>query len=366
MSIENFLCCLFFVSLFFPSPVSAHTLNESYFQIKIQNQSMSVQLELPLQEIEKALPGSTGDNQLDKVRISDYLRTHLKITLDHAPVDLQFTKFEKEEQLAQEYIDVDFSLTDMKKAPTLLEVNYNLFFAVDRQHRGLFYLTHNRDNLSAVFSAERTHRQFPLDFFSRLQQFFEFVKLGVAHIATGIDHILFILSLLLQSVVFRAGGQWQRVKGFRQALWNMIKVATIFTVAHSITLSLAALQIIELPSRVTESMIALSIVIAGLNIFLPIFGKRLGFIIFGFGLFHGLGFSSALTELGLTGSLLVTALFGFNIGVELGQIVVLFIFFPICYLLSKKDFYPGYVFRPASVVIILIAFKWFVERAFGP
>ena len=112
-------------------------------------------------------------------------------------------------------------------------------------------------------------------------------------------------------------------------------------------------------------MIALSIAVAALNSFFPLFEKRLDIIIFCFGLFHGLGFSSALTELGLTGSLLVTALFGFNIGVELGQVVVLGCFFPVCYLLSKKEFYTNYVFHPASLLIIVVALKWFVERAWG-
>ena len=112
-------------------------------------------------------------------------------------------------------------------------------------------------------------------------------------------------------------------------------------------------------------MIALSIAVAGMNAFFPLFEKRLGIIIFCFGLFHGLGFSSALTELGLSGSLLVTALLGFNIGVEIGQIVVLICFFPLCFVLSRRKFYTRYIFHPASLIIIVIALKWFVERAWG-
>ncbi len=225
--------------LLFPSIVFAHALNDSYFQIKIENQSLSGQLELPLNEVGKALGVTFSTGSKDEVRshqsaIENYIRSHLTVTVDHAEAQPQFSSVEAKGQMSSQSIDVYFTFPDLKKTPSLLEVDYRLFFEVDPQHRGLFYLKNNKDSLSAVLSAEEPHRRFPLDFFSFAREFGEYVKLGTHHIATGIDHILFLIALLLQSVVFRAEGKWQRVPQFRTAFWNMLTIATIFTAAHSI------------------------------------------------------------------------------------------------------------------------------------
>jgi len=143
----------------------------------------------------------------------------------------------------------------------------------------------------------------------------------------------------------------------------VVKVVTAFTVAHSITLSLAALSVVTLPSRWVESAIALSVVLAALNNIWPVvYGKRWA-IAFCFGLIHGFGFASVLADLGLPQESLLIALVAFNLGVELGQLVIVGIFLPVAYRLRATAFYQRVLVVYGSAAIALIASLWLVQRA---
>jgi hypothetical protein len=175
-----------------------------------------------------------------------------------------------------------------------------------------------------------------------------FVRLGIEHILTGWDHLLFLLGLLLR------GGSWLA----------LAKIVTAFTLAHSITLALAALDIVVLPDRLVEAVIALSIAfVAAENLFgKPVVARR-WLVSFCFGLVHGFGFSSVLRELGLASSGLLVALFGFNAGVEIGQGVVVAVALPALALLRRTRWERRMVWS-SSVAILLVGAVLFVERAF--
>jgi len=188
---------------------------------------------------------------------------------------------------------------------------------------------------------------------------------GVWHIWIGIDHILFLLALMLPTVLVRERDGWRPVNTFSHAFLNLLKIVTVFTVAHSITLLLAALDVIALPSRLVESIIALSIILVALN---NIFGKvREGslLIILALGLFHGLGFASVMGNLPFRMVDLLRIVIGFNIGVELGQVAIVAVLFPLLFLLRRSSLYQPLVLRGASVVLALIAGLWFVQRSMG-
>ena len=159
-------------------------------------------------------------------------------------------------------------------------------------------------------------------------------------------------------------GRWQPVHRLRDAGWDVLRIVTAFTVAHSITLSLATLGWVSLPSRLVESAIAASVVLAALNNVWPLFqGRRWG-VAFAFGLIHGFGFASVLADLGLPQDALVLALVGFNLGVELGQLAIVLAFLPVAFLLRASLFYRRGVLVAGSLVIALVAAAWFLERAF--
>jgi HupE / UreJ protein len=175
-----------------------------------------------------------------------------------------------------------------------------------------------------------------------------FVLLGIEHILTGWDHLLFLLGLLLR------GGSWLAVA----------KIVTAFTLAHSITLALAALDIVVLPDRLVEAVIALSIAfVAAENLFgKPVVARR-WLVSFCFGLVHGFGFSSALRELGLASAGLLVSLFGFNTGVEIGQGLVVAVALPALVLLRRTRWERRMVWS-SSVAILLVGAVLFIERAF--
>jgi hypothetical protein len=174
-----------------------------------------------------------------------------------------------------------------------------------------------------------------------------FFALGVEHILTGYDHLLFLLALILR------GGN----------LWSLLKIITAFTIAHSITLALAALNILLLPERLIEATIALSIAyVAAENVFLRKAVSHRWAVSFLFGLVHGFGFSNVLRELGLPKDGLLWALLNFNLGVEAGQAVAVLIAVPALIYLRRFKWEPRFVVG-VSLVVLAVGLVLFVERA---
>lgn len=184
---------------------------------------------------------------------------------------------------------------------------------------------------------------------NRGHSFLEFLKLGIEHILTGYDHLLFLFALL---VVCRD-------------LRSIFTVITCFTIAHSITLALATLDIVRLPGRVVEPMIAASIAYVGIeNLIRGDAPKWRCLITFSFGLVHGLGFADALREFGISsGSFgIVPPLIGFNLGVEVGQLSVAALVLPILWQLRKNKLFVRQWVPVCSVVVALAGSYWLVER----
>jgi HupE / UreJ protein len=193
------------------------------------------------------------------------------------------------------------------------------------------------------------------------RQLVDYVEEGVWHIWVGL--ILFLLTLLLPSVLLRDGSGWRPVARFRQAFVQVLKVVTAFTVAHSLTLSLAVLGLVAPPSRLVESLIAFSVMIAAANNVVPVVTRYLWGVAFGFGLIHGFGFASVLVDLGLPRSALALALFGFNLGVELGQLALVAAFLPFAFLLRRTGGYRRWLMPAGSLAVAGIATLWLVERS---
>jgi hypothetical protein len=175
-----------------------------------------------------------------------------------------------------------------------------------------------------------------------------FFRLGVEHILTGYDHLLFLAALLLP------GGR----------LATLLKIITAFTMAHSVTLALAVLGVVAIPNRLVECVIAASIVWVALeNVLLPHAPSRRWLVSFLFGLVHGFGFASTLTALELPTRNLALALVGFNLGVEAGQALVVALLLPLLVWARRWQWEPRVV-RAASLAVAAVGFAWFVERLF--
>lgn len=247
-----------------------------------------------------------------------------------------------------------------------LRARYSLFFDVDPSHRGLvqWIAPGGTAAQALIFGTESAEQPLALQPAGAWDTLRQYLVDGVWHIWIGYDHILFLLSLLLPAVLVRQDGRWVGAPRFGGATRDVLKVVTAFTLAHSITLSLAALEIISLPSRLVESAIAASVVFAALNNLCGTIESKRWVMAFAFGLIHGFGFASVLADLGLPQGALVLALVGFNAGVELGQLAIVAVFLPLAFALRGTTFYRVGVLKAGSVLVAMLAAWWLVQRLF--
>src|SRR3954469_11696972 len=362
--------------------VYAHKPSDSYLSIAVEGDKLRGQWDIALRDLDFAIGlDSNGDGDITwgEVRsrhndIAAYALARLTATLDGVACPLKVSQ-----HMVDLHSDGTYTLMrfegDCVKPGATLELTYNLFFDLDPQHKGLLRLQYAGTTRTAIFSPDTARQRFELTQASRFMQFIDYAREGVWHIWKGFDHILFLLSLLLPAVLIpRAKGAmgepgriagWTAVGQFKPAFWEVFQIVTAFTIAHSITLSLAALGVITLPTRLTESAIALSVILAALNNLYPLFQRRRWMVAFAFGLIHGFGFASVLADLGLPHDALLLALVGFNLGVEAGQLCIVSAFLPTAYALRRTVFYQRVVFIGGSVLICLLACVWFIERAFN-
>lgn len=352
-------------------PAQAHKPSDSYLTLSVDGAAVSGQWDIALRDLDFAIGlDANGDAEITwgEVRarhadIAAYALPRLAISAAGKPCPANVTGHLIDDHTDGAYAVLRFR-ADCGEASGSLQVRYGLFFDLDPQHKGLLRLEYKGSSSTAIFSPEKATQDFSLAAPSKWKQFADFLQEGIWHIWIGFDHVLFLLALLLPAVVMRARHGWQGVDAFRPTFWNVFKIVTAFTVAHSITLSLATLGVISLPSRLVESVIAASVIVAALNNVFPIFSERRWAMAFAFGLVHGFGFASVLADLGLPSNALILALVGFNVGVELGQLAIVIVFLPLAYALRRTMFYRRLVLLGGSLLIALLAGAWFVERAF--
>jgi len=357
------------ILIFFALQAQAHRTSDSYLTFRIEGQRISGQWDIAVRDLEQLLGLDTnGDGEVTAAEllarqgeVRSFVTHNLHLTIDDANSPLHTGELLLEQFTDGPYAVVRLSL-DAPDTASIVGIEYRAFFEHDPQHRGLMRLESGEMTQTAVFSPTKTTQRFRLASPTNWQQFLDFTREGVWHIWLGFDHILFLLALLLPSVLRRGPNGWEAVGTFRPVLIKVVKIVTAFTVAHSITLSLATLGLVEFPSRIVESTIAASVILAALNNLRPIFPDRGWIVAFAFGLIHGFGFASVLAELGLRRQTLALALTGFNLGVEVGQLAIAALFLPFAFALRSSWVYQQLTFRFGSAVIILLAATWMVER----
>jgi hypothetical protein len=357
---------------FAASNALAHKPSDSYLAISVEGVEVRGQWDIALRDLDFAIgidDNGDGDITWGEVKahhadIAAYALARLKLRSGDAACPVHATEFLVDDHSDGAYSVMRFEGACKDEAGTI-EISYSLFADLDPQHKGLLRLEHGGGTRTGIFSPERATQTFELGRISALTQFFDYAREGVWHIWIGFDHILFLLSLLLPAVLAFGDGRWRAVERFPPAFWDVFKIVTSFTVAHSITLSLAALGVLSLPSRLVESAIATSVVLAALNNVFPLVHGRRWMVAFAFGLIHGFGFASVLRDLGLPQNALLIALVGFNLGVEAGQLAIVSAFLPAAYWLRATWLYRRLVFTGGSLAIVAVAGIWLVERAFN-
>jgi hypothetical protein len=366
----NRLIALFFAAAL-AIPALAHKPSDAYLTLVRDGPHLSGQWDIALRDLDLALgldANGDGDITWGEVRakeaaIASLATQHLAVSSGAEKCALQMSGLQIDSHTDGAYAVVALSGRCARTGPALA-IDYSLLFDLDPQHRGLLNFIERGESRSMVFSVERPRQVVGGDTAGALAQFAAYVHEGIWHIWLGFDHILFLMSLLLPAVLVRQDGKWRAAANFRDAFLDVAKIVTTFTVAHSITLTLAALGLVSLPSRWVESAIALSVVLAALNNIFPMVERGRWIAAFAFGLLHGFGFAGALADLGLPAGSLALSLAGFNVGVEMGQLAIVAAFLPIAFGMRSTWTYRRVVLAGGSAVIVAIAGVWLAERAF--
>ncbi|MEP7186885.1 MAG: HupE/UreJ family protein [Rhodanobacter sp.] len=386
-------------------PALAHKESDAYLNLRTDatdHHRLHGQWDIALRDLDFAIgidgnhDGAItwGEVQARRTAIEQYALARVDIKGDGLICELQPTGQKIDQHTDGAYAVIEFDAICDKNIPSKLTVVYRLLYDLDPYHRGIVTIHAGDKVAGAVLGPDRPVATLNLHAPERWSEFTSFLSDGIWHIWTGIDHILFLLSLLLPAVLIRRRSdapsrhvrlgagvadssgammalashrtryRWEATASFWPACLDVIKIVTAFSVSHSITLSLAVLGIVHLPSRLVESGIALSVLVAALNNVYPLVHKRIWVVAFGFGLIHGLGFASALAGLELPAGAMAASLGGFSVGVEIGQEAIVLAFLPLAFLLRKTRFYQVTLLRWGSMLIMVIAAGWLVQRAF--
>ncbi len=364
--------------------VSAHSGNQSYLYLDVTERTLGGRIEMPLGDLRDTLgvdlDGSNDDIEASLAAaapaIAAFLDEHFRIGTDGGRWPVTYgtpTVFLSDLPEADDrYAVVDFDVdTGGGEVPRRFDVMFDPFLTADDAGDNLLLIANdwaggvieNGERVLLAFTEPGTTRTVDLGDASWTNTFEESLRLGVDHIRTGPDHILFVLVLLLPSVlVWRAA--WLPARSFGASLWRITKIVTMFTLAHTITFSLAGLDVLPLPpSKLTESIIALSIAAAALHNLRPIATNKEWSIAFVFGLFHGMGFAGLVGDLDVSRWTQLLSLAGRNLGIELGQTVVVLVAFPMLFLL-RRTWYYRHLLVVGSVGLAIVSLGWLIERVF--
>jgi len=335
--------------------LTAHTISLTYADIAIAGQQVRWSLKLPVPELDLLLElDRNHDGNVDareireaQPRIQQYVLSKIAVaegdrSLPGTMGDLGLWKDPEGHPFLQTEIVFHTAGSDGAR----LTLHCDLLRDAVSTHRTLAKISEGGRVRDFVFEQGRDYvaevRTRPID------AVLQFIRMGILHIFTGYDHIAFLLGVVLIGGSFR----------------TILKVVTSFTIAHSLTLALAAFRIVELPSRMVESGIALSIMYIALeNLFFQKVDRR-WIVTFFFGVIHGFGFASALQEANLTRNLMATALFSFNFGVEIGQLCIVALLLPALLYLSRMKLCTPIV-KTCSAAIFVLGTVWFCQRVWG-
>jgi hypothetical protein len=362
---------VFVLMLVLARRADAHKPSDSYLTLTVQGARVDGRWDIAIRDLDYAMGldrdanGSVtwGELRARKDEIAALALGHLTVRSGEATCPEVLRDFEVASHSDGTYAVLLFDAT-CPSEPAILDVDYELFFDFDPQHHGIVRVDDGAGTRTAIFTPEDRRQKFEQKTLAPGHQLLAAIELGVHHIFGGIDHLLFLVALLLPSVLVRKGKAWEPAPNFRSALVDVLKIVTAFTLAHSITLSLSALGVLRLPSRFVESGIAASVVLAAVNNLIQVLDEDRWAAAFALGLLHGFGFSATLMDLGLPRKNLILTLFGFNCGVEIGQMCVVAAFLPLAYLARRSPFYRRVGLIGGSVAIAAIASVWLVERAF--
>lgn len=368
-----------------PVIVSAHPMPSSVLLLDVHEKEVTGEVQIPLSELGLALNLDLLSNSSSVTagrsgQIKAYLKSHIKpqseekdwlVTIGNLALsDAKQTASGRYQELIAQ-----FTLTPPQNGSTRnFTLNYDAVIHQVVTHTALVSV--RQDWANGVIedkpvsigtikidsgSGQVKPLQVDVSGGSTFKGFVSMLQLGMSHIREGTDHLLFLLTLLLPAPLLIASRRWQGYKGFKKTLMSITKITAAFTIGHSLTLVIASLTRVSLPSQPIEALIAFSIIVSAVHAIRPIFPKREIIIAGFFGLIHGMAFSFTLAKLNLSIGQLALSLFGFNLGIELMQLfIILLVVTPLVIVAMSKAY--AYVRVVAAAVAIVAATGWLVDR----
>jgi len=352
--------------LLFTISLQAHQLRENYLQIHYDEkaQSMKMVLEVETRLLEDETLFDDNKNGIISYKelyahqpiITSYIKEHFKLYIDAKPLAFDKAKILFHRYQDQTYMQVSktFENIDLNN----LELKYDMFFELEDIHKLLIHLDDERgDFILNKDKREYSFSSFRMSFFERLSIF---IKSGISHILDGYDHLLFVLMILMPTLAFFH--LHSNKKALKHSLIDILKIITTFSIAHSITLFISGSGLWIPSTTFIESSIAVSIFIVAFMNLLSRYDHINKKIVFLFGLLHGFGFANVLEIAKVdTTMAFITALFGFNLGVEFGQIFAIALLLPFLYLLSRSKHCITSI-KILSLFTMIVSAYWFLQR----
>lgn len=365
-----------------PPQMFAHQQPTTVVLLDVSPRGAAMELQIPLSELELAFGHNATENPAALIGefesdLNDYLLAHIRpTTIEGQPWSVAITKMkigtaEQTQSGAYQEIEIHLLLTPPANAdPRRFVLNYDAIMHQVVTHKALVGIRSDWEagktgeqpvTVGIIAVDTRTTQIFPLEINlkpgSNWNGFKSMVALGMRHIGEGMDHLLFLLTLLLPVMLTARNNRWTNFGGFRYSIARLFQTVTAFTVGHSITLLIGALGWLRLPAQPIEVLIAGSILISTVHAVRPVFPGKEWSVAAGFGLIHGLAFATVLANLDLGAAAMALSILGFNIGIELMQLFIIALTVPWLILLSLTPVYKwirigGAGFAAAAIALI--------------
>jgi HupE / UreJ protein len=363
--------------------ILAHPMPNTLINLMIQEKAVVMSIQIPLNDFEivfdKKIADLKNPNEA-KNALNNYLQNHIKVSsFDGLIWKLELISYairETTDPIVGNYNELQINLTTTPTKPSDLRdftLQYDVVMHQVVTHKALVNITYDWAN--GIVEKNQSLGVIEMDVVSNkihpftvsLGQgglwvgFKNMIKLGMSHIAEGIDHLLFLLTLLLPAPLLLNHKKWGQFGGLRYSILKLLKIITAFTLGHSFTLLLGTLGLVHFSSRLIEIVIAFSIFISTVHVLKPLFFNKEIYIAIGFGLIHGLAFSNTLSPLNLDNVQMGLSILGFNLGIEIMQLGIITLILPWLLMMSQTKMY-----RPFRIVCATLsgiaAIAWMIER----